>query len=52
MPGDPATTVTVPRPVFDELIALWLGVRAPADPMRYVNSWIMTFLEAELRYGS
>lgn len=48
--GDPATTVTVPREVFDELISLWLGVRSPS-PLAPVSSWILTFLEAERTWG-
>lgn len=50
-PGDPFTHVTVPRDVFDELIALWLGSRVPGTPMRDVSAWIFTFLEGERIYG-
>lgn len=50
-PGDPATYVTVPRYVFDELVALWLGVRAPSTNMRATSSWIYTFVEGERIYG-
>lgn len=50
-PGDPNTYVTVPRDVFDELIALWLGMRCARTSMAEMNSWIFTFLEGERIYG-